>query len=123
MVGPDVPIYTLTRSRDKGCLDVVKRTIDIDRAMIRIKLPPHPLPLRHYPLVPSAVTLLGVLGAAYGGGLELMLACDLRVAGRDAIMGLTETSLGIVPGAGGTQRLPRLIGELTAGTLSRCSVG
>lgn len=50
-------------------------------------------------------------GAAYGGGLELMLACDLRVAGDKAMMGLTETSLGIIPGAGGTQRLPRLIGE------------
>lgn len=42
-----------------------------------------------------------------------MLACDLRVVGAGAIMGLTETSLGIIPGAGGTQRLPRLIGELS----------
>lgn len=41
-----------------------------------------------------------------------MLACDLRVAGQEATMGLTETSLGIIPGAGGTQRLPRLIGNL-----------
>jgi 1,4-dihydroxy-2-naphthoyl-CoA synthase len=45
-----------------------------------------------------------------GGGLELALACDLRVAGSSAIMGLTETSLAIIPGAGGTQRLPRAIG-------------
>lgn len=52
-----------------------------------------------------------------------MLACDLRVAGRDAIMGLTETSLGIVPGAGGTQRLPRLIGELAVGALWQYSLG
>lgn len=51
-------------------------------------------------------------GAAFGGGLELMLACDLRVVGTKATMGLTETSLGIIPGAGGTQRLPRLIGKL-----------
>lgn len=51
------------------------------------------------------------VGAAYGGGFELMLACDLRVVGDKAMMGLTETSLGIIPGAGGTQRLPRLIGE------------
>jgi methylglutaconyl-CoA hydratase len=49
-------------------------------------------------------------GAALGGGLELALACDLRVAGSSAIIGLTETSLAIIPGAGGTQRLPRAIG-------------
>jgi methylglutaconyl-CoA hydratase len=49
-------------------------------------------------------------GAAFGGGLELALAADLRVAGGDARMGLVETALAIIPGAGGTQRLPRLIG-------------
>ncbi|WP_082234079.1 enoyl-CoA hydratase [Halobacillus massiliensis] len=49
-------------------------------------------------------------GAAYGGGLELALACDIRVMGDHAKAGLTETSLAIIPGAGGTQRLPRLIG-------------
>ncbi|MFC3038865.1 enoyl-CoA hydratase [Virgibacillus xinjiangensis] len=49
-------------------------------------------------------------GASYGGGLELALACDIRLASSEAKMGLTETSLAIIPGAGGTQRLPRLIG-------------
>jgi methylglutaconyl-CoA hydratase len=53
-------------------------------------------------------------GAAFGGGLELALAADLRVAGADARMGLVETSLAIIPGAGGTQRLPRLIGRSRA---------
>jgi methylglutaconyl-CoA hydratase len=50
-------------------------------------------------------------GAAFGGGLELALACDIRIAADSAKLGLTETSLGIIPGAGGTQRLPRLIGK------------
>ena len=50
-------------------------------------------------------------GLALGGGLELALCCDLRVASATAQLGLPETSLGIVPGAGGTQRLPRIVGE------------
>ena len=55
-------------------------------------------------------TIAVIEGAAFGGGLELALAADLRVAGSAAKMGLVETALAIIPGAGGTQRLPRLIG-------------
>jgi enoyl-CoA hydratase/carnithine racemase len=53
-------------------------------------------------------------GSAFGGGLELALLCDLRVAVPTAMLGLPETTLGIIPGAGGTQRLPRVVGEARA---------
>lgn len=53
-------------------------------------------------------------GYAFGGGMELALACDFRIAADNTFIGLTETSLAIIPGAGGTQRLPRLIGEAKA---------
>jgi enoyl-CoA hydratase/carnithine racemase len=52
-----------------------------------------------------------VNGAAFGGGTELALSCDLRVVAPLAQMGLTEVKLGIIPGGGGTQRLPRLVGR------------
>lgn len=55
-----------------------------------------------------------IQGAALGGGLELALACHARVAGPAAKLGLPEVKLGLVPGAGGTQRLPRLIGAAPA---------
>src|SRR5699024_11656687 len=55
-----------------------------------------------------------VCGYVVGGGLVLMLACGFSIAARGVMMGLTETSWAIIPGAGGTQRLPRLIGEMKA---------
>jgi enoyl-CoA hydratase len=72
-----------------------RRRLDFRRAMDRC---PQPI-------------LAAVHGFALGGGLELALACDLRIAGDDAQLGLTEVNLAIIPGGGGTQRLPRLVGR------------
>jgi enoyl-CoA hydratase/carnithine racemase len=75
------------------------------------------------PLIRGAITdveripcpVIGAVnGVAFGGGMELLLSCDIRVAASTAQMGLTEVSLGIIPGAGGTQRLPRIVGLAVA---------
>jgi 3-hydroxyacyl-CoA dehydrogenase len=71
------------------------------------------------PLVPDVIAAIeaspkpivaAISGAALGGGYEIALACDARIALRDAVVGLPEVQLGLIPGAGGTQRLPRLVG-------------
>lgn len=59
-------------------------------------------------------TIAVIEGYAFGGGLELALRCDFRLAAKDAKLGLPELNLGIIPGAGGTVLLPRLIGEAKA---------
>jgi enoyl-CoA hydratase len=66
------------------------------------------------------VTLAEIGGAALGGGLELALCCDLRLAAAEARLGLPEVGLGLIPGLGGTQRLTRLCG---AGVASRLILG
>lgn len=66
------------------------------------------------------VTLAEIGGAALGGGFELALACDLRMAASEALLGLPEAGLGLLPGAGGTQRLTRLVG---AGLARRLILG
>jgi enoyl-CoA hydratase len=55
--------------------------------------------------------IAGIGGYCFGGGLELALACDIRIASADSRLGLTEIDLAIIPGGGGTQRLPRLLGR------------
>ena len=59
----------------------------------------------------NKAVIAAVNGIALGGGTELALASDIRIASSNASMGLTETRLAIIPGAGGTQRLPRLVGK------------
>ena len=59
-------------------------------------------------------TICVINGLAMGGGCEIALACDLRYAAEDAQIGLTEARIGAIPGAGGTQRLPRVIGAARA---------
>ena len=62
-------------------------------------------------------TIAAINGYALGGGLEMALACDLRIAASTAQLGLTEVPLGLIPGGGGTQRLPRLIGPSRAAAM------
>lgn len=75
-----------------------------------------PLMTPHLPLVIAAIencskpVICALHGAALGGGFELALGCDARIALEGTMLGLPEVTLGIIPGAGGTQRLPRLIG-------------
>ena len=62
----------------------------------------------------SKPTLAAINGHCFGGGLELALACDFRIAAKGAKLGQTEVNLGLVPGAGGTQRLVRMLGQAKA---------
>ncbi len=88
VAGKTIPDYFAFGKISRGCLDKVASI--------------------HKP------TIAAVFGFVFGGGCELALACDLRIASTDASIGCPEINLGIIPGSGGTQRLPRLLGVAKA---------
>ena len=83
---------------DKSIFDAVKKIQNCFNEIYNLEIP-----------VISVIN-----GAALGGGIELALACDFRIAEKDIVLGFPETELGIIPGAGGTQRLSRLLGPSKA---------
>lgn len=91
----------LVERRGMSGEEVAEAVADIGRMVRKVEQIPVP-------------TIAAISGAALGGGLELALGCDLRIAAESAKLGLPECSLAIIPGAGGTQRLPRLVGPARA---------
>lgn len=102
--GMDVEHIRSLTTRSDGADAMVADVKEFQRAFARIERLP-------------AVVLMEIGGAALGGGLELALAADLRIASQRAKLGLPEARLGLIPGAGGTQRLTRLCGRGTASRL------
>jgi 3-hydroxyacyl-CoA dehydrogenase len=104
IAGADIKVFDLLKTRE----DSLARTTDIHALLKRIEDSTKPL-------------VAAIHGYALGGGLEVAMACHYRVATHDAQVGQPEVLLGIIPGAGGTQRLPRLAGARLA--LEMCTNG
>jgi len=99
--GADLALMRALLARPGGGEEMVELIREFQRVLVRLE-------------ASGVITVAEIGGAALGGGLELALACDLRVAAGSAKLGLPEAGLGLVPGAGGTQRLPRLCGDAVA---------
>ncbi len=99
--GADLALMRTRMDSEQGRARMVAFVREIQRVFARLERLPQ-------------VTLAEIGASALGGGLELALSCDLRIAAEDARLGLPETRLGLLPGAGGTQRLTRIAGEATA---------
>ena len=104
IAGADIKVFDLLKTRE----DSLARTADIHALLKRIEDSTKPL-------------VAAIQAYALGGGLEVAMACHYRVATPDALVGQPEVLLGIIPGAGGTQRLPRLAGARLA--LEMCTQG
>lgn len=111
----DVRVIVITGSGDKAfCAGAdLKERRDMDENAVRDQLGLYRSCLGWLDESPRP-TVAALNGVAFGGGLELALMCDLRIAAAGVKLGLPEVTLGIIPGAGGTQRLPRLVGEAKA---------
>jgi 3-hydroxyacyl-CoA dehydrogenase len=104
IAGADINIFKMLKTRD----DSMKRSAGTHALLRRLEDSSKPL-------------VAAIHGQAFGGGLEVAMACHYRVATKDAKVGQPEVLLGIIPGAGGTQRLPRLAGVPTA--IAMCTDG
>src|SRR5215472_7211960 len=109
--GHDVRVVVVTGAGDKAfCAGAdLKERATMSEAEVRAFLGGLRRTLRALE-TSDAVYIAAINGSALGGGTELALACDLRIAAPAAELGLTEVRLGIIPWGGGTQRLPRLVG-------------
>jgi 3-hydroxyacyl-CoA dehydrogenase len=104
IAGADINIFKTLNTREQS----LARSVKTHALLSRLEDAPKPL-------------VAAIHGQAFGGGLEVAMACHYRVAAKSAVVGQPEVLLGIIPGAGGTQRLPRLAGAAVA--LEMCTDG